>query len=127
MRRTIIAALAALALSLGLCAAGTSAVNRAVAEAERLRQSAEHAARLGDVDTAKSELRALYDHWERRGRVLELVTSHDALFDARGGIVDARLCLENGDRGEFLRASAALAVALERLRVTEAFRWENLY
>lgn len=127
MRRTLIIALAALVLSVALCIVGTAAVNRAVSEAEGLRQDAERAARLGDVDSARSALRALYDHWERRGKVLELITSHDALLEARADIADALLCLENGEKTEFYRASAALAVSLESLRVTEALRWENLY
>jgi len=127
MRRTIIIALTVLALSVALCAAGTSAVNRAVAGAQELLEAATRAARLGDADAARDAMRRLGDHWERRGKVLELITSHDALFDARGGIEDARACLEQGEGEEFFRAAAGVAIQLERLRLTEAFRWANLY
>ena len=58
MRRTIIIALTVLALALILCAAGSQAVDRAVSGAETLRQSAERAAWLGDIDTAFAEARA---------------------------------------------------------------------
>lgn len=127
MRRTIIVAAAVLALAVALCAVGTAAVNRAVTEADRLRQAAERAARLGDIDTARADMRALYEHWEKQGRTLELITSHDALYEARGGIEDALLCLEQGEKAEFFRASADVGIQLERLRITEAFRWANLY
>ena len=127
MRRTIIIALTVLALSVTLCAVGTSAVNRAVAGAEKLLEEARHAARLGDVDTARDAARRLSAHWEKRGRVLELITSHDALYEARGSVEDALICLEQGQKEEFFRAAAGVAIQLERLRITEAFRWANLY
>ena len=127
MRRTIVIASVVLALALALCTAGALAVNRAVAGAGALLEQARRAARLGDIDAARARARELYEFWERRGRVLELITSHDALFDARSGIEDARACLEQGEREEFFRAAAAVAIQLERLRITEAFRWANLY
>ena len=127
MRRTLILALVVFALSVALCAAGTLAVGRAVGRAEDLRLSAERAARLGDTEGALAQMRALEENWKNDGRWLELVTSHDALSDVRGGIADALLCLEAGNRTEFLRASAAVAAALERLRATEAVRLMNLF
>ena len=127
MRRTLILALIVLVLSVALCAVSTLAMGRAVGRAEALRLSAERAARLGDADGALSQMRALEANWREDGRWLELVTSHDALSDVRGGIADALLCLEAGNRTEFLRASAAVAAALERLRATEAVRMMNLF
>ena len=127
MRRTIVAAILVLALALGLCALGHAAVNKAVAEAEELLDSARRAARLGDIDTARLHVRKLYDSWQKRWGALELIASHDALFDARAGIQDALTCLEQGDRGEFFRAGAGLQVQLERLRDSESLRWANLY
>lgn len=127
MRRTIIIALTVLALAVALCAVGTCAVDRAVAGAEKLLETARHSEYVGDVDRARAAMEELYAFWEKRGRVLELITSHDALYEARGGIEDARICLEQGQREEFFRASAAVAIQLERMRITEAFRWANLY
>ena len=120
-------ALIVLALSVALCAAGTLAVGRAVGRAEDLRLSAERAARLGDTRGALAHMQLLESGWREDGRWLELVTSHDALSDVRGGVADALLCLEAGDRTEFLRASAVVAAALERLRATEAVRLMNLF
>ena len=127
MRRTIILAAVVLAVSLTLCAVGTLAVNRAVDEAEDLRRAAEEAAQKGDMAAAKQAAQTLCDHWDDRGKVLELITSHDTLSDVRGPLTDALLCLEQGELREFFRASAAAGVALERIRVTEAVSWENLY
>ena len=127
MKRTMILAAAVLALAVILCLTGTAAVDRAVDEAEELRQTAENAARTGDLTAAIRSAQALRDHWDDRGKVLELITSHDALSDVRGALTDALLCLEHGEIEEFFRASAAAGVALERIRVTEAVRWGNLY
>ena len=127
MRRTTLIALAVLALSLTLCFAGSAAVDRAVGGAGAMLRRAERAAALGDIDGAKAEMRALGSYWAARERALELITSHDALFDARGGIADALLCLEHSQKPEFFRACAGVSVALERLRVAEALRLANLY
>ena len=127
MKRTIMLAAAVLALALTLCAVGSAAVNQAVNEAEMLRHAAEQAARQGDMTAAIRSAQALRDHWDDRGKALELITSHDALSDVRGALTDALLCLEHGEIEEFFRASAAAGVALERIRVTEAVRWGNLY
>ena len=127
MRRTIVTAAVVLALALGLCIAGHAAVNRAVDEAAALLEGARRAARLGDIDTARADMRRMVGLWEKRWGVLELITSHDALFDAKGGMRDALTCLEQGDKGEFFRAGTGLEMQLERLRDSEALRWENLY
>ena len=127
MKRTIILAAAVLLLAAAVCGLAASAVSRAVDEAEALRQAAEQAARQGDLTAAGQSVRTLLDRWDDRGRVLELITSHDALADVRGPMTDALLCLEQGQVEEFVRASAAARVALDRIRATEALRWENLY
>ena len=127
MRRTLILALVALITSVALCATATTMVSRAVTHADALRQSAERAARLGDLSGAAEQLRTLEQDWQRRARMLELVAAHDALSDIRGCISDARVCLENNNAPEFRRASAVLAAALERLRTAEAVRLMNLF
>ena len=120
-------AIAVLALSAALCLASANAVNGAVTRAGNLLREAETAARHGDTAGALRRVRTMEADWRADGRWLELVTAHDALTEIQGGIADARLCLENGDRHEFLRAGAGVAAALERLSVTEAVRWMNLF
>lgn len=127
MRRTLIAALIVLALSAALCAVSSCAVGGAVARADALRQSSERAARIGNTAGALQYARALEMEWQKKSRWLELVTAHDQLFNVRAAISDARLCLETHDRDDFLRASVALAAALEQLKMTEALRLMNLF
>lgn len=127
MKRTILLALLALIFSAALCVVGTCSVSRAVQRAEALRGQAEQAARAGDLETAAAQMRTLAGDWRRRERVLELVTAHDALSDVQGAIADALICLENGERVEFYRASAALGAALERMGITESVRFMNLF
>lgn len=127
MRRTLIFAIVALSLSAALCAVGAVSVSRAVSAAEALRLQAVKAADAGDLEAAASCLRSLVEDWQRRGRVLELVTAHEALYSVRTAAADAIICLEHRDHAEFDRASAALAAALERMRSDEAVRLMNLF
>ena len=127
MRRTMIIALAVLVLSLMICAAGTWAVDSAAQRADALRKAAEHAVMLGDSTGALKQVLTMSEKWQSDSRWLELMTSHDALSDVRDAINDVRVCLENGARAEYFRASAVVAAALERLRATEAVRLLNLF
>ena len=127
MRRTVLIALTVLALSVGVCAASAVSVERAVRGAEGLLQQSVQAARLGDEARAGQAAQALYAMWLERERVLELLTSHDALSEIRGGIEDALLCLERGEALEFARAMARVRAGLERLRMAEAVRLMNLF
>lgn len=127
MRRTLITALAVLIIAIALCVASTWAVGGAVKRADDLRLSAEHAAKLGDRAGALKQVLAMSESWQSDNRWLELMTSHDALSDVRVAIDDARVCLENNERAEFLRACAVMAAALERLRATESVRLMNLF
>ena len=126
MRRTLIIALLVLAVSLAACLAGAGYVGRSVAEADGLRAQAERAVSLGDGDGAARAIQTMGERWRARERVLELMTSHDALADVRGAVGDALICLDNGDTGECLRALSAAGVALERIRAAEAVRLANL-
>ena len=123
----MILALVALSLSAALCAAGMVSVSRAVESAEGLRALAEAAVRRGDYGGAAAGMRRLAGDWQRRSRLLELFTAHDALSDVKDGVADALVCLENRDITEFYRASAALKAALERMRASEAARVMNLF
>lgn len=127
MRRILITALAVLAISTAICLISAWAVSGATQRAEDLRQSAEHAAKLGDTEGAMKYTRAMKEAWQRESRWLELIISHDDLSDVQSGIADAQACLENGDRDDFLRASAAVAAVLERLRTAESLRLTNLF
>ena len=127
MRRTLILAVAVLALSVALCAAGAGAVSRAVESAAGYLEEAKRDARDGDLAGAAEQLRALSGDWQRRGRALELVAAHDALSDVKAAAEDALLCLEYGQDAEFARACAGVEAALERMRMAEAVRVMNLF
>lgn len=127
MRRTIVVALAVLALACALCGAGTHLVHRAATEADTLYRQAERAARLGDTNGAMEAVDALEAKWRQRRPALELLTGHDALSDVQASIADARVCLENNQRVEFLRACAAAREALEYLMATESLHVLNLF
>ena len=127
MRRTLILAVTAFALSVALCAAGAAAVSRAVGSASAYLEEARAEVRRGDVDGAKAALQALNDDWQRRGRVLELVAAHDSLSDVKAAARDALLCLEYAQVDEFARACAGVEAALERMRMAEAVRVMNLF
>lgn len=127
MRRTVIAALAALILSLALCVAGVTAVNRAADELQALRLTVERDARLGNAAAARRGMRTIDEKWARWEGPLKLIVSHDALDEVRLAVADATICLEQGRREDFFRASAAAGIAIDRIRSEEAIRWENVW
>ena len=127
MRRTLIIALAVLALSVSVCAVGATAVHGALGQADGLRQQAVQAMRLGDAAGALRAMQSLHQLWGAQWRKLELVTSHDALSDVQGSIEDALVCLEHGEQLEFLRAVSDMSTALGRIRATESVRLMNLF
>ena len=127
MHRTLITALVVLVLSLAICGVSTWAVGSAARRADAMRVSAERAANQGDEVEALRATLAMQQRWQSDSLWLELMTSHDALSDVRSAIADALACLENGSRAEFLRASAVIAAALDRLNATEAVRLMNLF
>lgn len=120
-------ALVVLVAALAVCVAGSRAVDRAVSEANDLLAEAVHASALGDAGRAMAHMRALDAGWRGRGRALELLTSHDALGEVQAAIADAGLCLESGQRDEFVRACASASVLLERLRLAESLRLVNVF
>lgn len=127
MRRTVIAALSVLILSLTLCVAGVTAVNRAADELQGLRLTVERDARLGNVAAARRGMRDIEGRFARWEGPLKLIVSHDALDEVRLAVADAAICLEQGRREDFFRASAAAGIAIERIRSEEAVRWENVW
>ena len=127
MRRTIVAALIVLILSLALGIAGTVAVNRAADELQALRLGVERDARLGNVAAARRGMGDIEAKWARWEGPLKLVVSHDALDEVRLAVADAGICPGQDRRDDFFRASAAAAIAIERIRTAEAVRWENVW
>ncbi len=127
MRRTLIAMLAALALSLALCAAAWAALNGAVDEAQTYRGAALTAVEDGRRGEAKTALLALAQAWKGHRTALEMLAPHEHLHEVQSGIAEAQICLERGDDDECLRVLSNLGMALEHIREEQALRWENLY
>ena len=127
MKRTLIAMLAVLAASLALCWASMRLLDDAVDAAQALRSQAilaEEEARSGE---AKTLLLRLVQHWTEHAPLLEMVASHDVLSEVWTAVCEAQVCLECGDRDDFLRLMSNLDGVLERIREAEALRWSNLY
>ena len=127
MRRTMLMAATVLVTAVALILTGTLSVNRATQRAGMLLQASAEAARWGDLGEAFRQMTALEGWWRQQAARLELMTSHDALADVRGGILDALLCLSEGERVEFLRSCVDIGMALERLRAAESPRLMNLF
>ena len=58
---------------------------------------------------------------------MEMLTSHDDLHEVYADVVDARVCLEQGDRDDCFRALAQLGEALHHIGEMEAVSLSNLY
>ena len=127
MKRTLIAMLAVLAVSLSLCAASMALLNGAVEEAQALRSQAVLAAEERRTGEAKTLLLRLAEEWDERGPLLEMLASHDALHEVQSAIAEGQVCLECEDHDDFLRIMSNLDGALRHLSDAEALRWSNLY
>ena len=127
MRRTLITALAVLALAVAVCATGAATVDRAVSRAEALLHQASQCAAQNETSAAMRAARRMIDEWQAQSRFLEALTSHDALYEIQGAVGDALLCLERGERLECLRALNQAGIALERLRAAESARVMDLF
>ena len=127
MRRTLIAMLAVLGLSLALCAGAYMLLDDAVDEAQALRSAAIRAEAEDRPADAEALLLALAQVWKGRRAALETLASHDAVHEVQLAIAESRICLECGDHDDLLRVLSNLDAALEHIREEQALCWENLY
>lgn len=127
MKRTLIAMLAVLAVSLALCWASRALLDGAVDEALALGRMAVQAEEEDRASDARNLIQRLSERWDERAPALELLTSHDALHDVQTAIGEARICLKCEDRDDFLRMMSNLDAALQHIRDAEAVSWGNLY
>lgn len=127
MRRTLLMTLTVLACALSLCALSRRIVNETAGEARRLASLAVAAEREDRAQDADEALASLADFWRRREPLMETFSHHDALNDIDASLAEAAVCLEAGDRDDFLRLMVTVDRALVRLREEEALSWPNLY
>ena len=127
MKRMLILILAVLGFSVALCTFSLLAMNRTVDGAERLHNLAVLAVERGELSQAGSLMAELASFWRDNGELMKLLADHDALQDVEAGIAEARICLEFGDRDDFLRTMSNVAAGLSNLRDDEALQLSNLY
>jgi hypothetical protein len=127
MKRTLILTLCVLAVALAVCWASQAALNGAVEEAERLQSLAVLAVQEKNFSEAKSLVVRLAEHWERRGGMMEMLASHDALHDVDAALGEAQICLECEDHDDFLRTMSTVRAGLEHLKDEQALSFMNLY
>lgn len=127
MRTTLIALLIVVAAAIALCAFAQSRVCGLVEEMDELRLLAERELRAGNEAAAMEYLATFAARWEKSRPAMEMLTSHDDLHEVYADVVDARVCLERGDRDDCFRALAQLGEALHHIGEMEAVSLSNLY
>ena len=127
MRTTLIALIVVVLAAVALCAFAQARVCAVVEEMDLLRVEAETRARAGDDTGAAECLTRLAGRWQEERAAMEMLTSHDDLHEVAAQLVDAQVCLENGDMDDCLRALAQLGEALRHIEDMEALTLSNLY
>ena len=81
-----------------------------------------------DVSLLKFDIGAVSSgtYGESEG-LMEMLSHHDALEEIDASLAEAAVCLESGDRDDFLRLMVTVDHALQRLREEEALSWSNIY
>lgn len=127
MRRTLIALIAVVAVAVTLCAFSQAQVRKTAEEMDLLRVRAAELVRAGDDARAMECLTDFAMRWQKSTPLLEMLTSHDDLHEVAAQLVDAQVCLENGDMDDCLRTLAQLGEALRHIEDMEALTLSNLY
>ncbi len=127
MRSTLIALIVVVALAVALCAVSPAQVRNVTEERDILRVQAAELARTGDNMGAMECLTSFASRWQSATPLLEMLTSHDDLHEVAAQLVDAQVCLENGDLDDCFRALAQLGEALRHIQDMEALTLSNLY
>lgn len=127
MRSTLIALIVVVALAVALCALSQAQVRNVTEEMDILRVQAAELARTGDNMGAMECLTSFASCWQSATPLLEMLTSHNDLHEVAAQLVDAQVCLENGDLDDCFRALAQLGEALRHIQDMEALTLSNLY
>ena len=127
MRSTLIALIVVVVVAVALCALSQAQVYNVTEEMDLLRVEAAELARAGDNMGAMESLTRLASRWKSATPLLEMLTSHDDLHEVASELVDAQVCLENGDLDDCFRSLAQLGEALHHIQDMEALTFSNLY
>ena len=127
MRSTLIALIVVVAVAISLCALSQAQVRVVTEEMDLLRVEAAELARAGDNMGAMECLTRFASRWQSVTPLLEMLTSHDDLHEVASELVDAQVCLENGDLDDCFRSLAQLGEALRHIQDMEALTLSNLY
>lgn len=127
MRATFISMCAVLIASLALCGMSMYLHFSAIDAMNALCNDALKYVRDDDVESAKRQVKALYESFDDTSSMLEMLSDHDELHEILNCIVDARVALECEDVDDAYQALARMQGVLGHLRDYESMSLANLY
>lgn len=127
MRSTRIALVVVVLLAVGLCTFSYISIHQVTDAVDALRIEVQTLVQEGDNTGAMEKLVEIANRWEESMPILEILTSHDVLHEAIKELVDAQVCLENGDIDDCLRSLAQLGEVFNHVRDMEEISLTNLY
>lgn len=127
MRRTFLLTIGVLIIDLVICTLSMHTLNHIIEKARDLRSEAVIAVENDDAERAKEIMVGLAELWKDKEKLLEVITSHDALHEVKLGIIEAQICLECGDHDDFLRTISVVGEGLEHIFSAESISLSNLY
>ena len=127
MKRLRITVAAVLILSLAVCTAGLTIINRILDEAEASVTEIVLLMERGEEAAAREALTAMAERWDGRAGLMETLCEHDDLHAVRERMVQAKICMEYTDMEDFYASMALLGENIEHIRDEEALRLSNLF
>ena len=127
MKRCLIAMLAVLALSLGVCLSSLLVMRHVAEEIEAMRTDILRFVDAGDIAAADERITQMAEMWKRHEPLLEAISPHETLHAVSELIIEADANLNAQDRDDFGRSMKLLGIAIEHLYMEERLRLENIF
>lgn len=127
MKRLAIMVTAVLIVSLAICTAGLTILNRTLDRAHAMTMEICMDMEQGNEAAAKETLVKLANYWKDHLSLLEVFCDHDDLHEVQERIIQAEICVRYTDMEDFYASVMLIGEGLEHICDEEALRISNLY
>ena len=127
MKRSLIAMLIVLELSLSTCLSSFFVMRHVAEEMEAMRTQILRLADAGEFGRAAERITQMAEAWEEHEALLEAISPHETLHAVTELIIEADANLSAQDYDDFNLSMNLLGLAIEHLYLEERLRMENVF